>query len=111
MTDVIRQLHNVLSILVNILTDIGHAQQLLDSWPHLHHHQFPEAGAVISSCNLSSVLLRPGIYLRAMQARGVCLQVSDMALVYAWFVTAVEPNLPEVYQHSTQACECCQLLR
>ena len=55
MTNVIWQLHDVLSILVNILTDIGHAQQLLDRWSQLHHHQFPEAGAVISSCNLSSV--------------------------------------------------------
>lgn len=35
MTNVVRQLHDMLSILVHILTDIGHAKQLLDRWPHL----------------------------------------------------------------------------
>ena len=37
MTNVVRQVHNVLSILVDVLTDIGHAQQLLDRRPHLQH--------------------------------------------------------------------------
>lgn len=35
MADVIRQLHDMLSILVNVLADVGHAQQLLNRRPHL----------------------------------------------------------------------------
>ena len=37
MANVLRQLHDMLGILVNILADIGHAQQLLDRRPHLQH--------------------------------------------------------------------------
>lgn len=43
MANAIGQLHDVLSILVNILADIRHAQQLLNRWPHLQHKHTHEA--------------------------------------------------------------------